>query len=72
LIERISDTMKGNATLTPTPVRLPDDLRLYLKHAAVDNRRSLTNEIAMRLEESRRRDVAAGAGQGSCDDRRAA
>ena len=37
----------------PTPVRLPADLRIWLKHQAVDNHRSLNQEIAHRLEQSR-------------------
>jgi len=45
--------------LKPTPVRIPDELRVWLKHQCVDNRRSLTAEIVLRLEESRRRQVAA-------------
>lgn len=39
---------------TPTPIRLPDELKTWLKHAAVDNRRSLNAEMLVRLEESRR------------------
>ena len=40
------------------PVRMPDELKLYLKHAAVDNRRSLNGEIVVRLEQSRRQEKA--------------
>lgn len=43
---------------TPTPVRLADDLRLWLKHQAVDNHRSLNQEIAHRLEQSRKQQEA--------------
>lgn len=42
----------------PTPVRIPDELYVWLKHQSVDNRRSLTAEIVLRLEESRRRQLA--------------
>lgn len=41
----------------PLGVRLPDELRQWLKHQAVDNRRSLNAEIVVRLEESRRRET---------------
>jgi hypothetical protein len=41
----------------PTPVRMPDDLRIWLKHQSVDNRRSLNAEIVDRLEQSRRRQL---------------
>lgn len=40
----------------PTPVRLPGDLRIWLKHKAIDNGRSLNLEITERLEESRVRE----------------
>lgn len=36
----------------PTPVRLPEDMKQRLKHAAIDNRRSLSNEIVHRLDGS--------------------
>lgn len=42
----------------PTPVRLPDDLKIWLKHKAVDNDRSLNQEISGRLVESRKREEA--------------
>ena len=38
---------------SPTPVRLPADLRLWLKHAAIDNHRSLSGEIVHRLVQSK-------------------
>lgn len=34
-------------------VRLPDDLKAWLQHEAIDNRRSLNSEIVVRLEQSR-------------------
>jgi hypothetical protein len=40
----------------PTSMRLPDGLLVYLKHQAVDNRRSLTGEIIARLEASRKQE----------------
>lgn len=48
-------------TMNPTPVRLPDDLRDYLKTAAAANRRSLTGEITHRLDLSRKADEQATA-----------
>lgn len=42
-----------------TQVRLPEDLKLWLKHRAVDNRRSLNSEIIVLLEDSRRREQEA-------------
>lgn len=39
---------------TPTSIRIPEGLLLYLKHKAVDHRRTFTDEIIARLEESRR------------------
>lgn len=34
-------------------VRMPDALKRWLKHQAVDNRRSLNGEVLHRLEQSR-------------------
>lgn len=34
-------------------VRLPEDLKQWLKHQAIDNRRSLNGELLVRLERSR-------------------
>jgi hypothetical protein len=42
-----------------TPIRLPNELRDWLKHQAIDNRRTLGNEIVYRLEQSRERQLAA-------------
>lgn len=49
--------MKPTENLKPTPVRLPDALRIWLKHQSVDNRRSLTSEIVLRLEHSQRQQL---------------
>lgn len=48
---------KGNkmqlaSEVLPLGVHLPDDLRQCLNHRAVDNRRSLNDEILARLEDS--------------------
>lgn len=42
----------------PLGVRLPDELKQWLKHQAIDNRRSLNAEIVVRLEESRRQEAS--------------
>jgi hypothetical protein len=42
-----------------TPVRMPTELRDWLKHQSIDNRRTLGNEIVFRLQESRERQLAA-------------
>lgn len=34
-------------------VRLPEGLKAWLQHEAIDNRRSLNSEIVVRLEQSR-------------------
>lgn len=41
----------------PHSLRLPADLQKWLKHQAIDNSRSLTAEIAARLEESKNRQL---------------
>lgn len=42
----------------PLAVRLPPDLREYLQARAKENFRSLSSEIAARVERSRQEDVA--------------
>jgi len=42
---------------------MPDELKIWLKHQALDNRRSLNGEILVRLEESRRQQEKAHAPQ---------
>lgn len=46
--------MSEKQPVKSTPVRIPDELYVWLKHESVDNRRSLTAEIVHRLEMSRR------------------
>ena len=48
--------MEIKRTLTLSPVRLPQDLKDWLKHRAIDNRRSMNSEVVVRLEESRARE----------------
>lgn len=50
--------MQGKKTLAPSPVRLPEDLKQWLKHKAVDNFRSMNSEIIARLEQSRKAEEA--------------
>lgn len=50
--------MQGNKTRAPSPVRLPEELKQWLKHKAVDNFRSLNSEIIARLEQSRKAEEA--------------
>ncbi|WP_426715587.1 Arc family DNA-binding protein [Chromobacterium violaceum] len=42
--------------IKPTPVRIEDEMKQWLRHRAVDNRRSLNSEILIRLAESRKRE----------------
>lgn len=54
--------MQGNKNVAPSPIRLPEDLKVWLKHRAIDNRRSMNSEVTFRLEDSRRREEAANKG----------
>lgn len=49
--------MNPSPDLKPTGVRLPDELRKWLKHQCIDNRRSLNAEIIVRLEQSQRQQL---------------
>ena len=55
------EAMRTPEPIKPTPVRIPDDLRIWLKHQSVDNRRSMTAEIVHRLEQSRKQQEATDA-----------
>lgn len=46
--------MEGARKIPTLVVRLPEELKVWLKHSAVDNRRSLNSEIVARLEASRK------------------
>lgn len=50
--------MEGNKHRAPSPVRMPEELKQWLKHKAVDNFRSLNSEIVARLEQSRKSEEA--------------
>ncbi len=45
--------MEGNGKLAPSPVRIPQELKDWLKHQAIDNRRSFNSEVLGWLEQSR-------------------
>ncbi|BDE74099.1 hypothetical protein HQS1_52230 [Delftia lacustris] len=47
--------MKGSRDISPSPIRLPQPLKDWLKHQAIDNHRSFNSEVLARLEESRAR-----------------
>lgn len=52
--------MSTTKQITPTPVRLPPDLKVWLQHEAVDREGgNLGREIVRRLQESRERQLAA-------------
>ncbi len=50
--------MKDARQISGTPVRMPPELKRWMQHQAVDNHRSLNGEIVIRLEESRRQQMA--------------
>ncbi|MEJ1465008.1 MAG: Arc family DNA-binding protein [Candidatus Sedimenticola sp. (ex Thyasira tokunagai)] len=50
--------MKDARQIPPMRVRLPEDLKAYIKKKAEKNMRSINSEVVMRLEESRKRDQA--------------
>jgi hypothetical protein len=45
--------MNTSQKMAVTPIRLPEDLRDWLKHQAIDSRRTLSNEVVYRLQQSR-------------------
>lgn len=48
--------MKGARSFPQFGLRMPQELKDWLAHRAVDNHRSLNNEIIDRLEHSRRQE----------------
>lgn len=44
--------MTTGRVLPTTQLRLPQELKAWLQHQAIDNRRSLNGEIVLRLEQS--------------------
>lgn len=57
-VVHLEGSMQGNKSRAPSPVRIPEELKQWLKHKAVDNFRSLNREIVARLERSRKEDEA--------------
>ena len=57
--------MKGIGLLAPSPVRLPVELKDWLKHRAIDNRRSFNSEVIDRLERTRQQDLREAAQKGN-------
>lgn len=51
--------MKDAEKLALSPIRLPRELKDWLKHRAIDNRRSFNGEVLTRLERSRAREEIA-------------
>ena len=49
--------MKGIAILAPSPVRLPQELKDWLKQRATFNRRSFNSEVIHRLDRTRQEDL---------------
>jgi predicted HicB family RNase H-like nuclease len=47
-------TTSKTSDIAPFGVRMPEELKEYLKQAAAENCRSLNTEIIFRLEESRK------------------
>ena len=48
--------MKEKSKITPFSLRLELDLKNWLKHKAIDNRRSLNSEIEHRLIQSQQQE----------------
>ena len=55
--------MSAVRELPTTQLRLPTELKSWLQHQAIDNRRSLNAEIVLRLEQSRAQQARAHAAQ---------
>jgi len=49
IFQNLQMTKQANPQQTPTPIRLPDDLKLALKGQAEQNNRSMNGEILNRL-----------------------
>lgn len=49
--------MADRHQIVPFPLRIQSELKDWLKHRAIDNRRSLSKEIEYRLEQSRQQEV---------------
>ena len=51
--------MKGSRKDPQISIRMPQDLKDWLAHKAIDNRRSLNSEIVVRLDQTRSSEEAA-------------
>lgn len=49
--------MQETGKLAPSPIRIPQELKDWLKHKAIDNRRSFNSEVLARLEQSREAEI---------------
>jgi hypothetical protein len=45
--------MKASRKTPSSPIRMPTELKAWLKHRAIDNGRSLNSEVLARLQQSR-------------------
>lgn len=50
--------MKGARQMKATAVRLPDEVMIWLRQQAAENKRSLAGEIHHRIERTRQQDLA--------------
>lgn len=48
--------MEGARKINPVQLRMPEDLKVWLQHKAVDNYRSLNGELVARLLKDRERE----------------
>lgn len=55
--------MTTGCVLPTTQLRLPQELKAWLQHQAIDNRRSLNGEIVLRLEQSQAIQIRAESAQ---------
>jgi hypothetical protein len=49
--------MPDTQKVAPLPLRLPEELKLWLRAQALANHRSMTGEVIKRIEESRARQL---------------
>lgn len=55
--------MENDKRAEPVSLRMPLELKTWLRHKAVDNYRSFSNEVLVRLEQSRKDEEAQHAEQ---------
>lgn len=49
--------MQETRKVAPLPLRLPQELKAWIRDQAVSNHRSMTGEVIKRIEESRARQL---------------